>query len=121
MCNSWVTHVSSAGVAASRSGPIAWSKRPGLRPDRRFCLNLEDDCRDQLGYVALDAGRERVAFAEDVSVASPRAPEAQVDHSRHNASLETEGSYGENHRNPVTEEGQTAIRGSEEDQGARAD
>ncbi len=62
-----------------------------------------------------------MAFAEDVSVALPRAPEVQVDQLRHNASLETEGSHCENHRNPVTEEGQTAIFGSEEDQGARAD
>lgn len=54
-------------------------------------------------------------------VVSPRAPEVRVDRVRHNASLETEGSYCGNHRNPVTEDGQTAIFGSVEDQGARAD
>jgi hypothetical protein len=35
------------------------------------------------------------------------------------APLEIEGSYCENHRNPITEEGQSAVLGSEQDQSAR--
>ncbi len=55
------------------------------------------------------------------SGALPRAPEVQLDPLRHNSSLETEGSYRENHRNSVTEDGQTTILGGESDQAGRAD